>query len=57
MPGFAVGVFVVGVLALLGTLGGFYLIPSIVLWLILVATGPEQRRLARQSLPGQPPHH
>jgi len=51
----AAGVFMVGALALLGTLGGFYLIPSVVAWLALVATEPEQRRRAGPSLPPQPP--
>jgi hypothetical protein len=32
------GVLVVGALALLGTLGGWYLIPAVVVWIGLVAT-------------------
>jgi hypothetical protein len=38
----AAGLFLVAVLALLGTLGGFYLIPSVVAWLALVATEPRR---------------
>ena len=38
----AVGVFVVGVLALLSTLGGFYLIPAVLAWLVLAATEPAR---------------
>jgi hypothetical protein len=38
----AAGVFVVVALVLLGTLGGFYLIPSVVAWLALVATEPRR---------------
>ena len=51
----AAGVFVVVALAVLGTLGGFYLIPSVVAWLALVATEPEQRPRAGPSLSDQPP--
>jgi len=46
----AVGVFVVGVLALLGTLGGFYLIPAVLVWLVLVATEPARSLFGGQSL-------
>jgi hypothetical protein len=46
----AVGVFVVAVLALLGTLGGFYLIPAVLVWLVLVATEPAQSLSGGQSL-------
>ena len=46
----AVGVFVVGVLALLSTLGGFYLIPAVLVWLVLVATEPAQSLSDGQSL-------
>ena len=51
----AAGVFVVVALAMLGTLGGFYLIPSVVAWLALVATEPERRPRAGPSLSDQPP--
>ncbi len=51
----AAGVVVVAALAMLGTLGGFYLIPSVVAWLALVATEPEQRARAGPSLPDQRP--
>jgi hypothetical protein len=33
------GVAVVGLLALLGTLGGFYLVPSVIAWVVLVTAG------------------
>jgi fatty acid desaturase len=46
----AVGVFVVGVLALLSTLGGFYLIPAVLLWLVLVAREPAQSLSGGQSV-------
>lgn len=52
----AIGAFVVAVLALLGTLGGFYLIPSVLVWLVLVATEPAQSLPGGQSLPEQSPH-
>jgi hypothetical protein len=32
------GVLVIGMLALLGTLGGFYLVPSVISWIALVAS-------------------
>ena len=32
------GVMVIGLLALLGTLGGFYLVPSVIAWVVLVAS-------------------
>ena len=51
-----VGLLVVVALALLGTLGGFYLIPSVVVWLALVATEPQGRPVLDRSLPEQPPH-
>src|SRR5712671_8128939 len=38
----AVGAFVVGVLVLLSTLGGFYLIPAVLAWLVLDATQPAR---------------
>jgi hypothetical protein len=47
----AVGVFVVGVLALLSTLGGLYLIPAVLVWLVLTATEPAQSLSGGQSLP------
>jgi hypothetical protein len=43
-------------LALLGTLGGFYLIPSVVVWLTLVATEPPGRPGLDRSLLEHPPH-
>jgi hypothetical protein len=46
----AVGVFVVAALALLGTLGGFYLIPAVLVWLVLVATEPARSLSSGQSL-------
>jgi len=42
----AVGVFTVALLALLGTLGGLFLIPAVLVWLALVAAEPSQ------ALPG-----
>jgi hypothetical protein len=45
-----VGVFVVGVLALLGTLGGLYLIPAVLVWLVLVASEPMKNLSGGQSL-------
>jgi hypothetical protein len=36
------GVAAIFVLALLGTLGGFYLVPSVVAWLILVLIEPAR---------------
>ena len=45
----AVGVFTVALLALLSTLGGFYLIPAVLVWLALVAT-----ELPRATPDGQP---
>jgi hypothetical protein len=35
-----VGVVAVGLLVLLGTLGGWYLIPAVVAWIVLVAMTP-----------------
>lgn len=32
------GVLVIGLLALLGTLGGFYLVPAVIAWIVLVAS-------------------
>jgi hypothetical protein len=52
----AVGALVVGGLALLGTLGGFYLIPAVLVWLVLVALEPSENLDAGQSLPDQSPH-
>ena len=46
----AVGVFVVGVLALLSTLGGFYLVPAVLVWLVLVATEPARSLSGGQRL-------
>jgi len=51
----AVGVFTVGLLALLGTLGGFFLIPAVLVWLALVATEPTRVISDGQSPPEQPP--
>jgi hypothetical protein len=36
------GVLVVGLLVLLGTLGGWYLIPAVVAWILLVALTPAR---------------
>ena len=52
----AAGALVIVVLASLGTLGGLYLIPSVLAWLVLVATEPPQSFPGGQSLPQQPPH-
>jgi len=52
----AVGVFVVGVLALLGTLGGLYLIPAVLAWLVLAATEPA-RSLSRGQRLRYPDRH
>ncbi len=52
----AAGILVVGLLALLGTLGGFYLIPSVIVWVGLVATEPARDLAAGRSLPRQSPH-
>jgi hypothetical protein len=43
------GVMVIGLLALLGTLGGFYLVPSVIAWVVLVASerGPDAAVAAR----------
>ena len=32
------GVLLIGLLALLGTLGGFYLVPAVIAWIVLVAS-------------------
>jgi len=50
-----VGLLVVVALALLGTLGGFYLIPSVFMWLALVAAEPQARLGLGRSMPEQPP--
>ena len=52
----AVGVLLVVALALLGTLGGFYLIPSVVAWLALVATEPPRTTPDGQQLRERSPH-
>jgi hypothetical protein len=52
----AAGFLVVGVLTPLGTVGGFYLIPSVIAWVVLVATEPERIRAPSRSLPRQSPH-
>ena len=39
-----VGVMAVGLLVLLGTLGGWYLIPALVAWIVLVAMTPASTR-------------
>ena len=36
----AIGIFAVGFLAAFGTLGGWYLIPAVVAWIVLVAMTP-----------------
>lgn len=43
------GVMVIGLLALLGTFGGFYLVPSVIAWVVLVASerGPDAAVAAR----------
>jgi hypothetical protein len=47
----ALGAFVVGVLVLLSTFGGFYLIPAVLVWLVLAAMEPAQNLSVGQSLP------
>ena len=49
------GVLSLGCLALLSTLGGFYLIPSVVVWMVLVATNPRPDNGTRSS-PEQSSH-
>ena len=44
----AAGVLIVAALILLGTFGGWYLIPAVVVWMVLVATTPA-------AMPGGPP--
>jgi hypothetical protein len=51
----ATGVLVIGALILLGTLGGLYLVPAVLAWLMLVATEPAARPRAGQSLPEPSP--
>jgi hypothetical protein len=46
----AVGVFVVGALAVLSTLGGFYFIPAVLVWLVFVANEPARSLSGGQSL-------
>jgi hypothetical protein len=48
------GLLTVVALALLGTLGGFYLVPAVVAWMALVATEPQGRPGLPRSLPEQP---
>ena len=48
------GALTLGCLALLSTLGGFYLIPSVVVWIVLVATNPP-RDLGTRSSPALVP--
>jgi hypothetical protein len=43
------GVLAIGCLAFLSTLGGFYLIPSVVVWIALVATSPPPDLGTRSS--------
>jgi len=45
------GAMVIGLLALLGTLGGFYLVPSVIAWLVLVASerGPDAAVVAQSD--------
>jgi hypothetical protein len=50
------GLLVVLALVLLGTLGGFYLVPAVVAWLALVATEPQGQPGLDRSLPEQSPH-
>jgi hypothetical protein len=51
----AFGILAVGFLAVLGTLGGFYLIPAVVAWVVLVAMTPAAVPGARSSRE-QSPH-
>ena len=43
------GVIVIGLLVLLGTVGGFYLVPAVIAWIVLVASerGPDIAVAAR----------
>ena len=43
------GVLAIGVLLLLGTIGGWYLIPAVVVWIVLVAITPALAPGARSS--------
>jgi hypothetical protein len=49
------GILAIGVLAVLATLGGLYLIPAVIAWLVLVATSPAQGGHADLSMHGQSP--
>jgi hypothetical protein len=51
-----VGVFVVAMLALLSTFGGFFLIPAVLVWMALVATEPPHATPDGQQLREQSPH-
>jgi len=51
----AVGVLVVGLLALLGPSAGFYLIASVIVWTVLVATEPMTNLAADRSFPERLP--
>jgi hypothetical protein len=51
-----VGVFVVAMLALVSTLGGFFLIPAVLVWMALVATEPPRATPDGQQLREHSPH-